>query len=147
MHPTILVPQVTRIPVTGPEPFNTLVCVAATSLIGPQVLREGKLSRFPMELQTQFVLAGFDQRRPPRTIKHSTTAWISSVGPCEDGRWLYAVDSVTGVRFSLIDGRYCIGLNVALRPSSPAPGMCIQLAQNFGFCFDFASVQATSWVL
>ena len=120
MSVNLFLPQVTRIPITGPEPYNTLVCVSVESTMGSQVVREGKLSRFPMRVFTPFHLMGFDQRMPP-IFDHSTTAWISSVGPCEDGRWLYAVDSVTGTRFSPSDGTYYIDLMVAISPSGPAP--------------------------
>jgi hypothetical protein len=99
-----------------------------------------------MHVFTPFHLMGFDQRVPP-IFEHSTTAWISSVGPCEDGRWLYSVDSVTGVGFSPSDGTYYIDLMVAISSSSPAPGACVAIGPGGEMCFAFARIQATSWVL
>lgn len=146
MPVNIFLPQVTRIPITGPAPYNTLVCVSAETYLGPQELREGKISRFPMRITTPFRLAGFDQRVPP-TFDHSTTAWISSIGPMEDGNWVYAVDSVTGAGFTPTDGAYYLDLMAASSPDGSAPGTCIALAEGAGICFYFVRIQVTSWVL
>lgn len=142
----IFLPQVTRIPITGPAPYNTLVCVSVESYLGPQVVRDEELSRFPMRVATPFRLAGFDQRVPP-TFDHSTTAWISSIGPMEDGNWVYAVDSVSGAGFAPTDGTYYLDLMAAISPDGAAPGTCIALGEGIGVCFYFVRIQATSWVL
>lgn len=146
MSVNIFLPQVTRIPITGPAPYNTLVCVSVETYLGPQELREEQLSRFPMRVATPFRLAGFDQRVPP-TFDHSTTAWISSIGPMEDGNWVYAVDSVAGAGFTPTDGAYYLDLMAASSPDGSAPGTCIAFAEGVGICFYFVRIQATSWVL
>lgn len=148
MSVNLFLPQVTRIPITGPEPYNTLVCVSVESGIGPQVVRDGKLSSFSTTVFTPFRLMGFDQRVPP-IFAHSTTAWISTVGPTTDGRWLYAVDSVTGTGFSSNDGTYYIDLMLAMSPSDggPAPGTCVAIGPGAGMCIYLSLIQVTSWVL
>ena len=146
MSVNIFLPQVTRIPITGPAPYNTLVCVTAESYLGPQVLRDEEMSRFPMRVATPFRLAGFDQRVPP-TFDHSTTAWISSIGPMEDGNWVYAVDTVPGAGFAPTDGTYYLDLTAACSPDGSAPGTCMALGEGVSVCFYFVRIQVTSWVL
>jgi hypothetical protein len=146
MPANILLSQVTRIPITGPAPYNTLVCVSAETYLGPQQLRDGELSRFPIRLATPFRLAGFDQRVAP-VFDHSTTAWISSIGPIKDGNWIYAVDSVTGAGFSPVDGAYYLDLMAASSPDGSAPGTCSVFGEGGTICFYFVRIQVTSWVL
>jgi hypothetical protein len=146
MSINIFLPQVTRIPITGPAPYNTLVCVSVETFLGPQEVRDGKLSRFPMRVATPFRLAGFDQRAPP-AFDYSTTAWISSIGPIENGNWIYAVDSVTGAGFMPTDGAYYLDLMAAISPDGSAPGTCMAFGEGVGICFYFVRIQATSWVL
>lgn len=161
MSVNLFPPQVTRIQITGPEPYNTLVCVSVESEIGPQDVRVGKLSRYSTQILTPFRLMGFDQRVRP-IFAHSTTAWISSVGPFEDSRWLLAVDSIAETGFSPYDGTYYICVNVAISPGDSAPGTCITYGEvTTGVpgdgtsitssvlqeCFYFATLQATSWIL
>nr|HET6903912.1 hypothetical protein [Ktedonobacteraceae bacterium] len=160
MTVNLSLPQVTRIPITGPEPYNTLVCVSVESEIGPQDVRVGKLSRYCTRVPTPFRLMGFDQRLRP-IFDHSTTVWINSVGPFEDSRWLLAVDSIAETNFSSYDGTYYIDVNVAISPGDPAPGTCITYGEVTTVssdgtsitssvlqqCYYFATLQATSWVL
>jgi hypothetical protein len=146
MTVNIFLPQVTRIPITGPAPYNTLVCVSTESYLGPQELRDGVMSRFPIHIVTPFHLAGFDQRVPP-VFDHSTTAWINSIGPIKDGNWVYAVDSVTGAGFTPTDGIYYIDLMAASSPDGTAPGTCMAFGEGASICFYFIKIQVTSWVL
>jgi hypothetical protein len=143
---SLFLPQVTRIPITGPAPYNTLVCVQTETAGGGQVVQAGKLSRWSSSVTTTFKLAGFDQRVPP-VFEHSTTAFLSSIGPFEDDTWLMAVDSVTGAGFNPVDGTYFVNFDVALMPGSPAPGTCVALFGAYGVCFYFGVVQITSFVL
>lgn len=146
MTVNIFLPQVTRIPITGPAPYNSLVCVSVETYLGSQELREGKISRFPMRVATPFRLAGFDQRVPP-IFDHSTTAWINAIGPIEDGDWTQAVDSITGAGFTPTDGAYYLDLRVAQLVDDFAPGTCMGLAQGISICLFFVRIQVTSWVL
>lgn len=146
MPVNIFLPQVTRIPITGSAPYNILVCVSVETLLGPQELRDGRLSRFPMRVATPFRLAGFDQRVPP-VFDHSTTAWISRIGPMENGNWIWAVDSVTGAGFSPTDGTYFLDLMAAGSPDGNAPNTCFAIAQGITMCLFHVGIQVTSWVL
>ena len=142
----VFLPQVTRIPITGPAPYNTLVCVSAESYLGPQQLRDGELTRFAMRVSTPFRLAGFDQRVRPM-FDHSTTAWISSIGPIKDGNWIYAVDSVSAAGFTPTDGTYFVDLMAASSPDGNAPGTCTAFGEGLTICFYFVRIQVTSWLL
>ena len=135
-------PQVTRIPIVGPQPYNTLVCVQAESNCGPMPVTVGKLSRWSWTVPTTFVLAGFDQRAPP-AFDHSTTAYMSSIGPFEDSTWLCAVDAVSGAGFNSADGSYFVNVDIALMPGQPLPETCLPDLT----CLYFAKFQVTSFVL
>jgi hypothetical protein len=139
-------PQVTRIPIVGPPPFNTLVCVSISDIGAPTVPVEvGKLSRWSWTVSTPFKLAGFDQRVPP-LFQHSTTAWLSSVGPFEDDNWILAVDQVLGAGFDQ-DGTFFTNIAMALLPGADAVEACTLFADGSELCLYYSLVQVTSFVL
>ena len=147
MPVTLFQPQVTRIPVPGPAPYNTLVCVQAESFGGPQNLEVGKLTRWSVSVPTPFRLAGFDQRVPPQ-FAHSTTAFLSAAGPAKDDSWLYAVDAVAGAGFLAYDGTYYVNVDLAVAAGDPLPSECFSWGGGpFGFCLVWMTVQVTSCVL
>lgn len=141
MPTSLLVPQVTRIPIAGPQPYNTLVCVATQSFTGFRVVSTDTLSRFSVALGTQFRLAGFDQRVAPK-FDHSTTAVTAATGPAERGTFQFAVDSVTGAGFDST-GTYFVAVDVAVQPSQIPPDLCSPL----GFCLVEWMVAVCSFVL
>jgi hypothetical protein len=70
---------VLRIPIAGPEPFNTLVLVRARSFVGPGGWASGKLNSEDVVIGSDFWLAGnADQRRNPAAA-HSTTGMIADI--------------------------------------------------------------------
>ena len=146
----LALPQVTRIPITGPAPYNTLVCVQAETNAGPQNVDVGKLSRWSLTVPTPFKLAGFDQRITP-TFDHSTTAFISAMGPASDDTWLYAVDSVTGAGFSPNDWTFFTNIDVAMMPGSGTSNTCITFGDptqgGYTICYYYVTIQVTSFVL
>lgn len=146
MTVNIFLPQVTRIPITGPEPYNTLVCVSVETFQGAGEVRDGVLKRFTQRVTTPFRLAGYDQRVPP-TFDHSTTAWLNSTGPTQDGNWIIAVDSVSAAGFDPVDGAYFINLAGALSVDGAAPGTCFGFGGGGTICFYTPRIQVTSWVL
>jgi hypothetical protein len=146
MPVNLFLPQVTRIPITGPEPYNTLVCVQTETVGGFQQVTPGKMSRWATTVGSGFRLAGFDQRVPP-VFDHSTTAYLSSIGPAKDDNWVYAVDEVTGAGFSSYDGSYYVNLNVAMMPGDPVPDECFSFGGPYGICLYWTMVQVTSFVL
>lgn len=146
MTVSIFLPQVTRIPITGPAPFNTLVCVTVETLQGAGEVSDGVLKRFTQRVTTPFRLVGFDQRVPP-AFDHSTTAWLSSTGPTQDGNWIIAVDSVKEAGFDPVDGGYYIDLAGALSVDGAAPGTCFAFGGGGTICFYTPKIQVTSWVL
>jgi hypothetical protein len=145
MPVNIFLPQVTRIPIIGPAPYNTLVCVSVETFQGSGEVRDGVFSRISLRVATPFRLAGFDQRIPP-IFDHSTTAWINSTGPIKDGNWAYAVDSVAGAGFTPTDGTYFIDLTTATSVDGAADGTCGAWGP-VTVCFYTMRIQVTSWVL
>ncbi len=151
MSINLALPQITRIPITGPAPFNTLVCVQTTSNGGSQDVKKNRTSRWSVTVPTTFRLAGFDQRVVP-VFDHSTTAFISSIGPLEDSTWLYAVDEVTGAGFDQVDGSYFVNINVAVLAGDPASEDCIafgdpQQGNYVEICSYFYTIQVVSYIL
>ncbi len=146
MTVNLFLPQVTRIPITGPDPYTTLVCVSVETPLGGGLFRDGVLKRFAQRVTTPFRLAGFDQRVPP-IFDHSTTAWISSTGPTKDGNWIIAVDSISGAGFNPTDGSYYIDFIGAGQVDGSAPGTCFGFAEGITICFYTSQLQITSWVL
>jgi hypothetical protein len=108
----VFVPGVTRIPIAGPNPYNTLVCcisVGSTGVAGDI----GSLTRGQFILETDFVLQGFDQRVPPQ-FESSTTAFLSQVGRGKPSTWLYAVDAVASTGFDPVTGVFYVTLDYAV---------------------------------
>jgi hypothetical protein len=143
---SLFLPQVTRIPITGPAPYNTLVCVQAESMGGPQSVKQGKLTRWSVTVPTTFKLVGFDQRVAP-VFDHSTTAFFSSIGPFTNDTWLSAVDAVTGAGFDSTDGTYFVNIDAAITAGSPALGTCVTFRGSGGYCNYYFMFQVTSFVL
>src|SRR5947209_5584073 len=83
-----------RIPISGPEPFNTLVVVQQLQGMG-ELSIGGPTVRWPLEFTTAFRLAGFDQRVPP-VFRQSTTATISQSLTIDDESFSMRVDEVDG---------------------------------------------------
>jgi hypothetical protein len=148
----LFLPQVTRIPIAGPDPYNTLVCVVAESNGGPQWVEKGKMKRWTITVPTPFILAGFDQRVAPN-FQHSSTAFISAVGPVEDSNWAYAVDAVSGAGFDPKDWTYFVNIDVAMSPGEPADGQCTTYDYvdpdhpGYQICDYDMTLQITSFVL
>jgi hypothetical protein len=109
---TVFVPQVTRIPIAGPAPFNTLVCCGAVGQV-PIAGVVGSVTQSQATFGTNFILAGFDQRVPPQ-FQHSTAAWLVGTGPAEDDTWLYAIDAIAQVGFDPTSGEFFITADVAV---------------------------------
>lgn len=143
---SLFLPQVTRIPITGPAPYNTLVCVQAESNGGANTVQQGKLSRWSVTVPTTFKLAGFDQRVMP-VFDHSTTAFFSSIGPYKNDTWLTAVDAVPGAGFDSTDGTFFVNVDLAIMAGSPAPGTCVTFRGFGGYCNYYFVIQVTSFVL
>lgn len=86
-----------RIPVAGPEPFNTLVVVHGTvgNVRFQFVGMPGAVRRWRVQVGTPFLLAGYDPRDNP-DFQHSTTAVIHSLQASRDTWFVVAVDRVEG---------------------------------------------------
>src|SRR5689334_4041309 len=94
VYPLIEQFPVVRIPIAGPEPYNTLAVVRAR--LGSQTsAANGKIYREKVTFATSFTLIGHDPRIKP-AFEHSTMADIWLIAQDDDARFLYAVDTVTG---------------------------------------------------
>jgi hypothetical protein len=103
---TVFPPQVTRIPIAGPDPYNTLVCC---TFGGGNWTNGGAgfVTRGQAAMTSNFLLQGFDQRVPPQ-FEHSTSAWLALIGPSEDDTWLYAIDSIADAQFDSLGTFYVV---------------------------------------
>jgi hypothetical protein len=158
MSVTLFNPQVTRIPVQGPAPFNTLVVVAGEAEISmSQIVEFGKEAQqtgtFVSTFVNRAVLA--NQNQGP-VFQHSTTAWIHSIGPADNpgplaeigGHFLYSVDKVAGAGFNPVDGTYFVVVDLSvLVPPPPSDALqCAPFLLEL-LCAGPWSVQITSFVL
>jgi hypothetical protein len=114
----VCIPGVTRIPVTGPK-YNTLVCCDfAGQLLMPGDY--GKVQHGQITGYSNFVPYNFDQRNMPE-FEHSTTGWISIMGPptvhyiagVPDETWLYAIDDIADAGFCPVTGRFYVTVDFA----------------------------------
>jgi hypothetical protein len=84
---------VVRIPVSGPEPFNTLVIVRVE--IGSELTGAG-LHRFPLTVPTRFKLIGYDPRAEP-VYEYSTCGSLYWIGLDDsENEFLVALDEISG---------------------------------------------------
>ena len=126
----VFLPQVTRIPIAGPAPFNTLVCCTTISFAGLPGAGAGFTTRGEVRLPTNFVLQGFDQRVAPN-FQHSTSGWLTQIGPSQDDNWLYAIDSIADAGFDPF-GNFFVDFNIAVQ-FGQLPGGGLQ-AFIYGVC-------------
>src|SRR5438105_15629807 len=100
-----------RIPISGPEPFNTLVVVQQTQGIGYEVTGWAGLPplRWPLEFATAFRLEGFNQGVPP-VFQQSTTATVHYSQTVDDESFAMNIEDVDG-RFDA-NGNYVLRANI-----------------------------------
>lgn len=89
--------NVVRVPVAGPEPFNTLV-VVRENRSGPgvgHVTHSDDVVREPIIFETDFTLIGYDPWRDPTPpFVHSTTVVMDHIQLGDDTNFLAALDGV-----------------------------------------------------
>jgi hypothetical protein len=125
------IPNVTRIPVRGPAPFNVLVCISMTVVHpsdpdGVIVQNDGNLVRFGGTVATPFILAGADPRVAP-PFQHSTTLALAQIGPAPNNDFVYAVDSLTDAGFDKITHAWTVSWSAALAATGSLPAeLCVQ---------------------
>lgn len=93
--------QILRIPVAGPDPFNTLVVVRSIMTQGGLIMADNDLHRFPfVPMKTHFKLRGFDplvyppSSQPPH--QHSTCVVVNWHQQDDDAAFVIAADEVAG---------------------------------------------------
>lgn len=112
--------NVTRIPVTGPAPFNTLVAVTAWSPVDFadhwKVAHDDTVYYYSdVQIATPLTLLGFDPRNGAPPFQHSTTAALISTGPSTDDHFLFAVDKIDGAGFDALDGTFFVRISTAIQ--------------------------------
>jgi hypothetical protein len=90
---------VVRIPVAGPEPFNTLVCVRGRVPTTHFRVSDGKLESSTFLVGTGFTLAGNTDQRLIPVFQHSTTGSLQHMQSSDDTAFVHAVDAVVGAEF------------------------------------------------
>ncbi|TXI56446.1 hypothetical protein [Mycolicibacterium mageritense] len=96
LHPAVR--EVIRIPIIGPEPFNTLAYVrfAPTSVANEiRPVPPEQVARIPKVSPSPLVISGFDpsDERQQR-VEHSSTAVLTSLFVSDDGTFTMAADSI-----------------------------------------------------
>jgi hypothetical protein len=86
---------VVRVPVAGPEPFNTLVIVRGNLSLQPWSWADGKLHHYRFGEATPFRLIGHDPR-VEAPYEHSTTAVIQGIQTSDDTSFATGVDGIGG---------------------------------------------------
>lgn len=102
---------VVRIPVAGPEPFNTLVVVRCQVFVVPEMrISDGRIDRSTFTVATPFKLIGHDPRITP-AVQHSTTVSLQMIQASDDSTFVIAVDTVSGEFDG--DGTWTVTVDVA----------------------------------
>lgn len=102
---------VVRIPVAGPEPYNTLVVVRSAFYVGRDGWANGRLQRRTIACSTNFSLIGYDPRVPAIGL-HSTAASLTMLQVSDDTPFATAVDAIDDAFFDET-GRWTVIIRVA----------------------------------
>ena len=101
---------VVRIPIAGPEPFNTLVVVRTqVSIIDQLRPADGRTHGARLPYGTAFSLVGFDPRIQP-AFDYSTAVSIQMFQASDDTTFICAVDTVSGAFDE--NGRWTVTVDV-----------------------------------
>lgn len=93
-YPVVETYPVVRVPVAGPEPYNTLAIVRGAFPVVPGVkIADGHIHRTQMSGATTFELVGHDPRVEP-VFDHSTTISLQMIQQDDDAAFTWAVDTV-----------------------------------------------------
>ena len=106
--------KVLKIPVAGPDPFNTLVVIRSGMTQGGSFLSDNDLPRFPwVPMRTHFRLKDFEDypEGSPPPHQHSTSVIIQWYGLADDAGFVIAADEVDG-KFD-DDGYWTVLVSVA----------------------------------
>jgi hypothetical protein len=121
---------VVRIPVAGPEPFNTLVVVRAqVGVIDQTRPSDGQTHHARLALGTAFSLVGFDPRIQP-AFDYSAAVSLQMLQSSGRTTFICAVDTVSGAFDE--NGRWTVTVDVA---------------SEFDGVLAAASAYVSSWVL
>jgi hypothetical protein len=123
---TVEIPGVTRFPITGPAPYNTLVCCTYEA---PYYFINGTtLTHSTQRFYSNFILSKFEQTNPPPQFVHTTFACLPQAGPgngdteaFQKDAWLFAIDAIDGCGFDET-GRFFVEVDVAVLFPRPTPG-------------------------
>jgi hypothetical protein len=146
-------PQITRFPVSGPSPFNTLVVFTTwlSANVGNKYGETDNYFRYGQRIFTPLLIAGFDPSNPPASqppFKHSSFVQFIDPGPAKNDHFLFAVDEIADAGFDLTNGTFYVDVTTAVQ----LPDNSIPQVQEFavGFMAGFvitAAFRLTSFVL
>ena len=94
-YPLIETFPIVRIPVAGPDPFNTLAVVRGVFAMSEYTVSDGHVGRPTYIYPTPFQLVGHDPRVMP-AFQHSTTGSLQMIQTTNDSSFVEAVDGITG---------------------------------------------------
>jgi hypothetical protein len=122
--------RVTRIPVAGPAPYNTLAVVRTVVWVSKYSVSTGETHHDHVDIATDLIVRGFTEGdRLPRA-SHSSTASLHMMQSSDDNSFTIAVDVVTGAFDET--GTWVL---------------TVDTAQAFSGVFAAVAAFASSWVL
>jgi hypothetical protein len=109
------VQNVTKIPIAGPAPYNTLVVCTP----GGPIPSDVHVTRARTTILSNYQLKGFDPSNPPPQFVHTTCAWVGgtaamNLNDSATGKdaWMYAVDDIPNAGFNQ-DGYFYVEVDTA----------------------------------
>lgn len=146
-------PQITRFPVAGPSPFNTLVAFTTwlSANVGDKYGETNNYFQYKQRIFSPLVMAGFDPSNPPASqpaFKHSSFVQFIDPGPAKNDHFLFAVNEISDAGFDMTNGTFYVDVTTAVQ----LPDNSIPQVQEFavGFMAGFvitAAYRLTSFVL
>ena len=143
-------PQVTKIPVAGPAPYNTLV-VTETQFSADLTDHWGETNDYflyTVTVYTPFSLRGFDPSMPAPSFQQSTSVTFIDPGAAKNDHFLFAVDEITASGFDPEGGQFYVTFNTAVQlPDNSIPQVQEFAAGPYAGFLISAMFALTSYVL
>lgn len=144
-------PELFKIPVAGPAPYNTLVVVNQWffSDMSNHTGNSEDYFHYNVKVITPYVPSGFDPNSlAPIAFNHSTTFAFLNTGPSSDDHFLYAVDGITDAGFDPEYGYFYVSVDTVMQmPNYQIPQGTPVAVGPLGAWIIWTSFLMTSFVL
>lgn len=144
-------PELFKIPVAGPAPYNTLVVVNQWFFadLSNHTGNSDDYFHYNVKVITPYVPSGYDPNAlAPVPFKHSTTFAFINTCPSTDGHFFYAVDEITDAGFDPESGSFYVSVDTVMQmPDYQIPQGTEVAVGPFGAWIIWTSFLMTSFVL